>query len=116
MPEWVYLLTCFSYQCAVVVAAILINDLTLIFGIIAGLAESSTVLILPCIFYLIACHRESERHESYQKALLEGLKVYKPRSKKGGGPVVIALVYAYLLLGIGYFLISNYFTFAKIIR
>ena len=55
LPNWVYLLIVFSYLTLVVMAAILIDDLTLIFGIIAGLAECTTVFILPSIFYIVAC-------------------------------------------------------------
>jgi len=56
MPNWLYLLTVFTYLTMVVLAAIFIDDLTLIYGIIAGLAECSTVFILPSIFYLVACN------------------------------------------------------------
>ena len=52
-------------------AAIFIDDLTLIFGIIAGLAECSTVFILPSIFYLIACSREEKRWTEYEAALAQ---------------------------------------------
>jgi len=34
--------------------AIVIDDLTLVFGIIAGLAESTSVFILPALLYLRA--------------------------------------------------------------
>ena len=56
LPYKVYLTVCFSYLLIVAMAAIFIDDLTLIFGIIAGLAECTTVFILPSIFYLVACH------------------------------------------------------------
>jgi len=56
MPYAVYLLSIFIYLILVALAAIFIDDLTLIFGIIAGVAECSTVFILPSIFYLVACN------------------------------------------------------------
>ena len=62
LPQWVYLLTCFSYLIVCALAAIFIDDLTLIFGIIAGLAECTTVFILPSIFYLKACYMEDETY------------------------------------------------------
>lgn len=65
LPNWLYLLTVFTYLTMVVFAAILIDDLTLIFGIIAGLAECSTVFILPSIFYLVACNKEHKLHNEY---------------------------------------------------
>ena len=67
LPYWVYLLICICYLIVVAMAAIFIDDLTLIFGIIAGLAECATVFILPSIFYLKACNVENKKHEEYQK-------------------------------------------------
>ena len=56
LPGWLYYLVCFTYLVIVSLSAIFINDLTLIFGIIAGLAEFATVFILPSVLYLVACH------------------------------------------------------------
>ena len=64
LPYWVYLLAVLTYLTVCTMGAILINDLTLIFGIIAGLAECSTVFILPSIFYLKACKMVSSKGES----------------------------------------------------
>ena len=64
LPTWVYLLTCFTYLLLVALAAIFIDDLTLIFGIIAGLAECTTVFIFPSIFYLIACQRQAKEQQN----------------------------------------------------
>lgn len=55
LPSWLYLLVCFVYLVIVALSAIFIDDLTLIFGIIAGLAECTTVFILPSVLYLVAC-------------------------------------------------------------
>ena len=73
LPYLVYLGTCFTYLLIVALAAIFINDLTLIFGIIAGLAECSTVFILPSIFYLIACSREEKRWAQYESQIAQGM-------------------------------------------
>ena len=59
LPEWLYYLICLFYLAGVCAAAILIEDLTLVFGIIAGIAECTTVFILPAVFYLKACSMES---------------------------------------------------------
>lgn len=58
LPYFVYVCTCLLYLTLIALAAIFINDLTLVFGIVAGFAECSTVFILPSVFYLIACARE----------------------------------------------------------
>ena len=67
LPNWLYVFVCFTYLILVSMAAIFIDDLTLIFGIIAGLAECSTVFILPSIFYLVACNMEDREHEAFQR-------------------------------------------------
>ena len=69
LPYLVYLVTCLSYLLVVALAAIFIDDLTLIFGIIAGLAECSTVFILPSIFYLIACNRVDKQWIEFEAAM-----------------------------------------------
>ena len=102
LPNWLYIVVCFTYLILVSMAAIFIDDLTLIFGIIAGLAECSTVFILPSIFYLVACNKEDKQQHS--------------RSKKGGGILIRIGVYIYLCMGLAYFGISNYFNIIKIVR
>ena len=115
LPNWVYLLICFSYLIVVAMAAIFIDDLTLIFGIIAGLAECATVFILPSIFYLIACNQENKKHEEYRKMQAAGkITTKRPNSKKGGGLIMRLGVYGYLAMGMGYFSVSNYFLLRKI--
>jgi len=69
MPYVVYLLTCFAYLVLVSLAAIFIDDLTLIFGIIAGLAECAFVFILPSLYYLIACHKENKAWKEYEASV-----------------------------------------------
>ena len=62
LPEWLYYLTCFGYLTLIGFAGVFIEDLTLIFGIIAGLAECCTVFLLPSIFYLKACSLEQNKY------------------------------------------------------
>ena len=117
LPMWAYFVVIFVYLTTVIFAAILIDDLTLIFGIIAGLAECTTVFILPSIFYLIASHKERKEEAEYLAAVQAGKRLpRKPRAKKGGSPLILAAVYVYLSLGVVYFCVSNYFNFAKILR
>ena len=116
LPYYVYLGTCFSYLLIVALAAIFIDDLTLIFGIIAGLAECTTVFILPSCFYLIACSREQKEWVDYETTVASGMPAKRPRNKKGGGTITKFFVYVYLCIGVTYFGFSNYFTFAKIFK
>ena len=117
MPYSVYLVCIFVYLILVACAAILIDDLTLIFGIIAGVAECTTVFILPSIFYLVACRQEDKKHEEYERLVSLGQLPNKDRlRKKGGKTATRLLVYVYLIFGIVYFIISNYFNFAKMVR
>ena len=118
LPNWAYFVTCFGYLLVVALAAIFIDDLTLIFGIIAGLAECTTVFILPSVLYLVACHNERKAWREYETAKQSGSDSVpkKPRSKKGGSNFAIFGVYLYLAAGTIYFFVSNYFNFAKILR
>ena len=102
--------------------AICIDDLTLVFGIIAGLAESASVFILPSILYLVASKIEAKRIEDEQAAALQPLlqnddqkkrKISKPKS---GGPMTKAAIWAFMIVGGVYFSLSNYFNVVKILR
>jgi len=66
LPEWLYYLVCFSYLISVAIAAIKVEDLTLVFGIISGVAECTTVFLLPSVFYLQACKMEDARELPHQ--------------------------------------------------
>ena len=69
-------------------AAIFIEDLTLVFGVIAGIAECTTVFILPAVFYLQACSMESASKLPHQDPLMQGLLEKKGKSnKKRGGSI-----------------------------
>jgi len=61
LPEPLYYMVCIAYLLGVCLASIVVEDLTLVFGIIAGIAECTTVFILPSLFYLQACKMESRR-------------------------------------------------------
>lgn len=52
LPDWLYYTICFAFLGFVCFSAIVIEDLTLVFGIIAGVAECTTVFIMPSICYL----------------------------------------------------------------
>jgi len=56
-----YVIVTYGFLAAITGLACLIDDLTLVFGIIAGLAESASVFILPSIFYLISHKAEEKR-------------------------------------------------------
>lgn len=117
VPACAYYTVIFAYLTTVIFAAIFIDDLTLIFGIIAGLAECTTVFILPSIFYIVASRNERKEEEKYLDAVQAGhLLPRKSRTRKGGSPCTIAAVYVYLFLGVTYFGLSNYFNFAKVFR
>ena len=75
LPTWAYYTVIFAYLIAVIFASIFIDDLTLIFGIIAGLAECTTVFILPSIFYLVACNTERKEEEAYLRAVRQGTRL-----------------------------------------
>ena len=104
LPAWLYYLVCFTYLVIMALSAIFIDDLTLIFGIIAGLAECTTVFILPSILYLVACVQEDRKH----------LLMKRQRPKKGGNMFIRVCVCIYMALGLIYFSISNYYLMLKI--
>ena len=70
LPEWLYYTVCFAFLAGVCAAAIVIEDLTLVFGIIAGIAECTTVFILPALFYLQACKLEAAGKLPHQDPLM----------------------------------------------
>ena len=112
LPAWLYYVVCFTYLVVVALSAIFIDDLTLIFGIIAGLAECTTVFILPSILYLVAC-RQEDRRIAEAKAK-QPAKLHHHRTPKAGSTFVRVCVCVYMALGLSYFCISNYFLLKKI--
>lgn len=119
LPEWIYYLSCFGYLALIGVAAILIEDLTLIFGIIAGLAECCTVFLLPSIFYLKACSLEEKKFANVADSEREPLlsKGGEQRKKRlGGGLFTKMFVVVFMAIGLCYFCTSNYFLMKKIFK
>jgi len=95
----VYFTVCIGYLLAIMGAAICVDDLTLVFGIISGVAESTTVFILPALFYIIATTKLNKQRKGKRTSL------YKQVLAGGFG-----------LFGLSYFFLSNYFNFVKLIR
>ena len=119
LPEWLYYTVCLTYLAGVCLAAIVIEDLTLVFGIIAGVAECTTVFILPSVFYLQACKMEAARQLPHQDPAMEPLlaKKGKRANKRRGGSLLAKVgVTFFMLAGITYFCLSNYFFVVKVGR
>lgn len=81
------MITTYGYLAFICLLACLIDDLTLVFGIIAGMAESVVVFIMPALCYLIASRIEAKRIEARmcEQPLLEGEKTVKRPRQVGGG-------------------------------
>ena len=79
----------------ITVAAILIDDLTLVFGLIAGVSECLIVFILPSIFFLVAYRRTKHPGVSFAW-------------------VISAVLFG--LLGVVFFILTNYLNVKKLIR
>ena len=121
LPFWVQATITYTFLGLTAFLAIIIDDLTLVFGIIAGLAESTSVFILPAILYLRASQIEAERlsetSSSSQAPLLTSDEKGQTQSKqKSGGPMTKFAVWLFMIVGIIYFALSNYFNVLKIIR
>lgn len=123
LPFWVQALVTYGFLALIATLSICIDDLTLVFGIIAGLAESGAVFILPSILYLLASRIEAKRLAEEQSSanapLLEDDAKHQRRSQskaKSGGPLTKAAIWAFMLVGATYFSLSNYFNVLKIMR
>ena len=99
--ETTYYLTSFAYLAALCTSACFIDDLTLVFGVLAGVSECIIVFILPSVFYYI----------SVRKARIEAARTGKEDEVKRGEMQAVALFFA---LGICYFTLSNYFNIMKL--
>jgi len=84
---------CFGFLAAVVGAALALDDLSLIFGMIAAFSESMLNFVLPGLFFLTG---------------LSYIGVSKPILK-----IAASL---FTLLGFTYFVVSNYFNVVKFLR
>ena len=90
---------CTFFLLGTAVSAVIIDDLTLVFGVISGVSECLIIFILPAIFYLKAD------------------KISSLKSKKEGASFMTKLgVWAFGLIGVTYFCLSNYYNFKKIMK
>ena len=91
-------------------ASVLIDDLTLVFGVISGVSECLIIFILPSIFYLLADKMAVKRaleakNNTESQASYQGISLFTK-----------ICIYAYASIGAAYFVTSNYYNFAKIFR
>ena len=84
-----YYSVCLGYLIAIAISALVIEDLTFIFGIVAAISESMLNFILPAMLVLLG----------------RGIPAFRK-----------AIVACFALAGLTYFLSSNYFNFLKIAR
>ena len=85
-----------------VLSASMIEDLTLVFGVMAGVSECIIIFILPTTFFFIALGIQKKRGQLVGKEEVS-------LCKKVG-------VAAFFITGIVYFLLSNYYNIVKIDR
>ena len=78
-PDRTYYSVCLGFLTAIIISSILIDDLTIVFGMIAACSESLLNFVFPGMFFII------------------GAKSAKPS------------VMAFVGLGLLYFLVSNYY-------
>jgi len=95
---------CFFNLVGSACAAVVIDDLTLVFGVISGVSECLIIFILPAIFYLKADKITKE------KAAKKG------KEYAGASVATKSGVYLFGFLGVCYFCMSNYFNFKKIMN
>jgi hypothetical protein len=80
-------------------AACMIDDLTLVFGVISGVSECLIIFILPAIFYLKADKISKEKAFNKKKEV------------KGASVFTKLCVWLFGFIGVCYFCMSNYFNF-----
>ena len=80
--------------------ACVVNDLTLVFGFLSGIAECLITFILPSIFY-------------YKALKMEGNNKSKVGPAAWWEKTLVALFFAF---GVAYFFVSNYYNVVKIMR
>ena len=68
-----YFAICFVFLIIICIASIIINDLTLIFGLMSGLSEVFVLFIWPALFYLLACRMEASGQLVHQDPLNQPL-------------------------------------------
>lgn len=84
---------CFTFLGATVGAALILEDLSLVFGMIAAFSESMLNFVLPGLFFLSALN------------------------SVGANKVCLKLAATlFTCIGLAYFVVSNYFNFVKFMR
>ena len=84
--DFTYYSVCFLFLSSIIVSAILINDLTIVFGMIAACSESLLNFVFPGLFFTI------------------------------GAKKLMSSVGSFIGLGMLYFLVSNYYNLMKVNR
>ena len=100
--DFTYYLSSILYLVAMCLSASMIEDLTLVFGVMAGVSECIIIFILPTTFFFIALGIQKSRGQ------LVGKEEVSLCQKAG--------VAAFFFAGIIYFMLSNYYNIVKIDR
>lgn len=112
-----YLLVCFAYMGGIMVCAILIDDLTLVFGLIGAFSETMLNFVFPGLFFVIGYKiAKTNRKRSVFEETASNDDHFRLRQKSKSDwcrhlPVVI-----FIVIGIAFFFVSNYFNLLKILR
>ena len=96
-----YYFVCFTSLVGIIIAAIAVDDLSFVFGMIAACSESLLNFVLPGSFFLSAC--------SF---------VYGDNPKSMPLKIILVrfLAAIFTLTGVTYFVVSNYFNYIKFKR
>jgi len=95
-----YYAVCFTFILALLVGSINIDDLTLIFGMIAAFSESTLNFIFPGMFFIIGT--VFYRHTGQTRKRITMMQVIR-----------LIPVIMFVAIGVAYFCVSNYFNFLK---
>jgi len=87
------------YLLVICFTACIVDDLTLVFGFLSGIAECLITFILPSIFYCYAVNR-THRYNKNRR--------FRLRDK-------LAIAF-FFTIGVAYFCVSNYYNVVKILR
>ena len=88
---------------AICLTACVVDDLTLVFGFLSGVAECLITFILPSVFWFISLKIEKE--QSHPKTKTKSVAIWEK-----------AVVGLFLAFGVAYFMVSNYYNVVKILR
>jgi hypothetical protein len=105
-----YYAVVFGFILLIVSMAIVIDDLTVIFGMIAAFSESMLNFVFPGSFFLIGSHLAYKfQQDSDDFKRMKGVPEKASFWKR-------LVVRGFILLGLCYFSISNYFNWRKLTR